>query len=163
MPCDGWKVIPTYVYLCFGALEALVPDFEWLGGQSDGKYHSSVGGELGNRPVLKEGWSLNASYLVQYLLGLSLRVVLLLGHFLTKKIDFLTKLIYMAVVSVTQQLQFSLCDTVMEGIMDRAGIFDTLKMLNFYFIFLNILMWVSKIPALSIIPSITVQFSWQLI
>ena len=45
----------------FGAPEALVSYFNWFGGQPDGKYHSSVVVELGDRPlvgIIKRGFKL---------------------------------------------------------------------------------------------------------
>ena len=67
---------PTFTHVS-GAPEAPVSYFKGFGGQPDGKYDSSVMVELGDRPLcepLKEGLSLNTSYLIQYLLTVDLRL-----------------------------------------------------------------------------------------
>ena len=77
MPCDGAKVIWTYVFHVSGAPEALVSYLKWSGEQPDGKFHSSVVVEWGIDPwwePLKEGLSLKNSYLIQYMLTVDFRL-----------------------------------------------------------------------------------------
>ena len=60
----------------FGAIEALVSNFKWFGGQPAGKEHSPRRENWGIDPwrePLKDGLSLNTSYLVHYLLTVDLR------------------------------------------------------------------------------------------
>ena len=67
---------PTLTHVS-GAPEAPVSYFAWFGGQPDGKQDSRVGEKGGFDcwwEPLKEGLSLNTSYLIQYLLTVDLRL-----------------------------------------------------------------------------------------